>query len=379
MKRIQNFVMLLALVAGVLVSCQKEKSLETGNTLPPVTVPPPPPGNGQLMLWAKQACTGTKLVAEVNGQQDTITAFQLAIPSCGAPGTAFFTLSPGDYTWKAYCEGTIDTIRGSVTITAGSCAANEIIFGTVVNSSFCKLSNIAGYDLAAAYPLNAITSFYNALNQVSRTRLIDSTTGGGTILNEFNLSYTTSQINIDAKQYFTLEPGGRISQFHGYIDPTDNTSPEVIISYLYNPLGYMSKSMLALKAQPATTLIDYTYTWISNNLVGVEGKDITGAKTLVQYQYDPANQAKNFLCLLPNAEILLFQNAINFGKNSANLPVKSTWTDYKADNTIDGAAAVSEFKNYTYDANNNIKTVDIIGNNPLYGSDIKYILSYKCF
>lgn len=338
-----------------------------------ITAPPPPTGSGQLMLWAQQGCFGTNLVVNVNGQLDTITTFQPSAPSCGTPGTAFFTLPAGSYTWKAVCAGSTDTVSGTVSVTAGSCTEKEINLNANPNPTICKLSNLASYDLANGDKIGATTSFFNAQNQVSKTQLIDSSSqSGGTVDHEFTFTYAASRIDVGPNQYFTLEPGGLINQFHGYLDPTDNTSEEAIISYTYNASGYLSTASLSLKILPAVSVLQYAYEWTGDNLTKVT-IDFAGQKSTIEYEYDLAKQAKGFLAFMSNPEITLFQNAINFGKNSTNVPVKSTWKDF------DGTVYVSEFKNYTYDANSYIRSFDITGAGSVYGAEIKYVLSYKCF
>lgn len=345
------------------------------------TTPPPPAGSGQLTLWARQGCA-TELIVLVNGQKDTITTYHPAEPSCGAAGTAFYTLPAGAYTWKAVCAGSTDTVSGNVTVTAGNCTAQEVNMTVNPNPTTCKISNLASYDLLSGDKLGAITSFFNAQNQVIKTQLIDSTVQPANVEGEFNFGYAAARIDVGGGQYFDLEPGGRINSFHGYADPTDNTSVEVIITYTYDASGYLSKASLAYKAFPAIPIYEYTYTWSGGNLTRIVIAPMIpgiGGKTEVEYQYNLATQAKGFLAFHPNPEITLFQNAINFGKNSANLPVKSTWKYFKEDGTPNGADDVAEFKNYTYDANSYIKSFEITGDGSVYGSEIKHVLSYKCF
>lgn len=344
------------------------------------TTPPPPPGTGQLMLWAKQGC-GNNLLTFVNGQKDTITSFQAAAPSCGTAGTALFTLAPGNYTWKAVCEGATDTVSGSVTITDGSCTAREVVLNGTPPPSTCILSNLASYDLGGA-KISAITSTFNAQNQVIKTQLIDSSSQtSGTIDNEFNINRVTSRVNVDANQYFVLDNNGRVREFHGYVDPSDNTSFEVIITYTYDQSGYMKEAFLGLAAAPAGTppALVYTYTWGGGNLTKVTMTYFSGEKSVIDYQYDATKSAKGFLSFHANTELTLFQNAVNFGLNSTNIPTKSTWQDFLANGNPDGTAYVSDFKNYVYDTNGYVKSFEITGDGSVYGADIKHVLSYKCF
>ncbi|MBO9565577.1 MAG: hypothetical protein J7621_22565 [Niastella sp.] len=342
------------------------------------TTPPPPPGTGQLMLWAKQGC-GNNLLTFVNGQKDTITSFQTAAPSCGTAGTALFTLAPGNYTWKAVCEGATDTVSGSVTITDGSCTAREVVLNGTPPPSTCIISNIGSYALNGA-KISAITSTFNAQNQVIKTQLIDSSSQtGGTIDNEFNINRVTSRINIDANQYFVLDANGRIQEFHGYVDPSDNTSFEVIITYTYYPTGYMKEAFLSLAIAPGNPVLVYSYTWTSNNLTKVTMSYASGEKSVIDYQYDATRSAKGFLSFHANTELTIFQNAVNFGLNSTNVPTRSTWQDFLANGNPDGAAYVSDFKNYVYDANGYVKSFEITGDGSVYGADIRHVLSYRCF
>lgn len=342
--------------------------------------PPPPPGTGQLMLWAQQGCSNNLLI-NVNGQKDTITSFQPSAPSCGTAGTALFTLAPGNYTWKAVCEGATDTVSGSVTVTDGNCTTQEVVLNGNPAPNTCILSNLASYALNGA-KLSAITSTFNAQNQVIKTQLIDSSSQtGGTVDNEFVINHVTSRINIDANQYFVLDANGRVREFHGYADPSDNTSFEVVINYTYDPGGYMKEAFLTLVAAPPTDppALVYAYTWTGGNLTKVTMTYESGEKSVIDYQYDATKPAKGFLAFHSNTELTIFQNAINFGLNSANVPIKSTWADFLANNTPDGAPYVSDFRNYVYDTNGYVKSFEITGDGSVYGADIRHVLSYRCF
>lgn len=340
--------------------------------------PPPPSGTGQLMLWAQQGCSN-RLLVNVNGQQDTISVFHPSAPACGADGTATYVLAPGSYTWKAVCEGATDTVSGSVTVTDGNCTTQEVVLNGNPTPNTCILSNLASYALNGA-KLSAITSTFNAQNQVVKTQLIDSSSQtGGTVESEFTINHVTSRINVDVNQYFVLDANGRVREFHGYVDPSDNTSFEVVITYTYDPGGYMKEAFLALASDPGNPVLVYTYTWGGGNLTKVTMIFVTGEKTVIDYQYDATKPAKGFLAFHSNTELTIFQNVVNFGLNSAHVPIKSTWADFLANGNPDGTPYVSDFRNYVYDNNGYIKSFEITGDGSVYGADIKHVLSYRCF
>lgn len=350
------------------------KNIENGKFAAKFKSIPLPGATGQLLLWAKQGCgAGADLLVKVKDQTGHITDFSTTQPACGASGSANFTLPAGDYTWRAYCGS--DSAEGVVTVNAGDCAKAEVVFASSAGTT-CRVSNLASYDLPTGAALGAITSFFNATNQVSKVQLYDSTAGA--VQNAFNVSYNGAQVNVDATQYFLLEPGARIHEFHGYIDPTDNTSPRAIITYEYDASGFMTKALVAPGASPANVVIEETFTWVNENLTKAVLLSVgTGERTEIEYEYDLTKQPRGFLCLLPNSEILTFQTAINPGRNSTNLVTRSTITEYNASNAVT-STTVSEFTDYTIDANNYVKSFSITGDGSVYGSSVRYVLSYKC-
>lgn len=347
-----------------------------------ITVAPPPPGNGQVTFWSKQGCTaGAELVVQVDGKKDTITAFNTSGPTCGAAGTAFFTLPAGTYAWKAYCVGSTDTTTGSTVITSGDCISEEVVIGgVVVNPNTCKLSNIGYFDLPTGIGFWAHISQFSNTNTVTNIKYIDSSTNPATVAANFNISTTFSKVNIDGTQYFSIGPGGAVSLFHGYLDPTDNTSGDIEWKYTYDASGYMTKAACEFIQAPGVPFYEITNTWVGGNLVQVKMTElITNTYSVVAYTYDNAKPAKNFLFLGGNYEITLFQSAINYGKVPASLPIKSTYQEYQANGTPTGAAINSDFKNYTYDANGNVHSFEHAGDGSFLVVDTKYVLTYKCF
>lgn len=248
------------------------------------------------------------------------------------------------------------------------------------NPSACRISNLANYDLLNGDKVGTVTTTFNGQDQVTKTEVIDSSSQtGGTITNTFNLVYSATQIKVDATQFFTLDGNGRISSFTGYFNPLDDSSPELVIKYTYNSNGYLTKATAVLKAIPFVTIAESNYTWTAGNLTQV---DVTGTLlangTRVTYEYDLSKTAKEFVAFHPNPEILLFQNAINYGNTNANVPVKSTRQDLDGSGNPTGTPVVAEFKNYVFDANGYITSFESSGGESVYGENVKNVLSYQC-
>ncbi len=276
----------------------------------------------------------------------------------------------------------IDSAGALVNIIDGkfSAAIRATDVAPPTNPSACLISNLASYDLLNGDKIGTITTTFNDQNQVTKTEVIDSSSQtGGVITNTFNLVYSATQIKVDATQFFTLDANGRISSYTGYFNPLDAASPELVIKYTYDGNGYLSKAEAALKAIPFVTIAESSYTWTAGNLTQVE---VTGALlpsgTRVTYEYDVSKTAKEFVAFHPNPEILLFQNAINYGKTNANIPVKSTRQDLDSGGNPTGTPAVAEFKNYVFDANGYITSFESSGGESAYGENVKNVLSYKC-
>jgi hypothetical protein len=334
--------------------------------------PPPTGSTGEVILWSKQGCGGAgNINVKLQNQAGSITAFQNTEPACGAAGTASFTVAPGAYAWEAYCN--TDTLRGTVTVTSGSCTKVEIIFG--VASTNCVISNLGYYDLASNVAIGSLTHFFNSSNQVNRVLFVDSATNNAVYT--FTPVRNGNRVDIDSKQYFELDANGRIKEFRGFVDATDTSLPRVIITYTFNAGGYLTKAAYSFELDPSINLLNINYTWTGGNLSKAVVQQVgTTERVEYDFQYDLSKTANNFLCFFPNTEIFWVQSAINFGNNSANI-IKSSTINY-----IDPAGSVTTENasyNYTFDANNYVKQFSILGDGSVLPGDTRYEVSYKCF
>ena len=334
---------------------------------------PPPTGVGQLTLWSKQGCNGSNPInVKVQSQTGSITTFHATAPACGAVGAASFSLPAGTYSWEAYCAQ--DTARGTTVVSASSCATVEVVFGAT--SANCIISNLAYYDFATNAKQGSLSSFFNASNQVNNILFVDSTTNS--TIYRFTPARSGNRVNIDAKQYFTVDASGRITDFHGFVDATDTSLPRIIVTYTFSAAGNLTKAAYAFEMAPTTNILNINYTWTGANLTKAVVQQVgTTERVEYDYQYDLSKTAKNFLVFFPSTEIFWVQSAVNFGKNSTNVLSSSSIKYYDTAGNV--LADNASYSNYVFDANNYVKSFSVAGDGSVLPGDTKYVLSYKCF
>jgi hypothetical protein len=372
----------------VLDSSGQVKTITEGKfvaKLKSTVTPPPPPGEGKVTFWAAESCSaGRAMTLQIAGRTGTITSFTATEPTaCGAAGTATFTLPVGNYTYKLLC-GTDSIGTGSVAITANGCVKVKCSPGGVTPPTNCKLEKIVEYDSASGAASYGYISTFTA-QQVTRYQMIDSTTN--TVDATFNITYPAGRVQVDANQYFTVGTDGRITQFNGYLDPTDNTSGGVVIKYTYNAAGQMTKAGYELAQAPGIEALQLVYTYTGANLSKFELRTIVGIGTYakageVEYTYDQFLTAKNFICLLAGGELTLFQSAINYGTPSANLLRKAIFREFNPQTGALVSTSVTDFKNYVIGSDNRVMRFNVSGDDfDIIGlfAGYRYNLVYKCF
>lgn len=337
------------------------------------------PQDGQLIFWAKSSCTsgGNINIKLSNNQTGTITSFTPTEPNCGAAGSANFTLPAGNYTWKANC-GSQDSTSGQITVVGNQCVKQEILFGVQAVTN-CHITDYALYEFISNTPVYSARSTYTN-NVVTNIKLIDSLSM--TVDNDFNITYPAGKVQINSDQYFVVDGTGRVTEFHGYDDPTSDTTPKVIIKYTYDASGYMSQYTLEDASAPGQIVWKGIFTWSNGNLIKVaenNPSDATAKKYETTYDYYTST-VKNFIYDFPLPEITYFQTAINPGKNSLN--AMKTETRKEIDPST-GTSTVKTTVNY------DMYTIDPGATNPYVrnyrfssvGSpySFKVVLSYKCF
>ncbi len=254
------------------------------------------------------------------------------------------------------------------------------------SSSNCKIEKILEYDSTGRAQFLASLYNYNSSNRVNQVVFYDSSSS--TTYGLFNLTFpNTTKIQIDANQYFTTDANGRITQFWGYQDPSDDTTAKVSVTYTYNTAGQLIQRRQATQDIPAKTVFQMDYTWSGGIMTKAEGKVPNSATTFVTlfdavYQYDNTKSVKNFLYLNALAfEILYLQPGVNAGVAPTSALVKAT-THYYDTNGAVTSTSVTNFSNYVIDANHYVQSFVTSGNDFLESylySGEKYVFKYKCF
>lgn len=297
---------------------------------------------------------------------------------------------------KIDSNGVTGTFSGNVknaasvakTITSGRFSAPlKKNSSTPVSSNNCRIAKIVEYDTTGRGqgPTTAFT--YNASNRINKVEVLDS--ASNRVFNSFNLSFPTNRVQLDSKQYFVTDANGRATEYHGFFDPTSDTTPRIIATYAYSAAGQLSQRKLAYDTAPTKTVLTVDYTWSGSNLTKATAKyqaSATVSITLfdITYDYDNSKTVKNFLTLPAYAyEICFFQSAVNTGSVPVNPLVRTTAKYYDVTGTGNIAGTYTcNFTRYVIDANNYVQSFITNGNDFDEGfifSDEKYVFRYRCF
>lgn len=259
--------------------------------------------------------------------------------------------------------------------------ANRDSTGTTGNN--CRIQQLIESDKATSDAEYAYISTYDASKKVTMIKWVDSTVN--TTDNIFPVSYPAGRVQVDADQYFITGADGKVTEFYGYEFPEDDSSEKFKVKYTYNAAGQLVKRTEEYDSLPGIVLFQMDYTYTGANLTRAELKFNTGTSLIrvgvTNYEYDAGKTVKNFLFLNSLApELQIFQNAINTGTSSINPVVKITsiYTDPSNGTSL---TFVSNFTNYSIDANNYVKSFELTGDDfeeANLNAGKKYNLIYTC-
>ena len=251
-------------------------------------------------------------------------------------------------------------------------------------SNNCRIQQLVESDRLTSDAEYAYISTYDASKRVSRITWVDSTVNSTD--NIFPVSYPAGRVQVDAGQYFITGADGKVTEFNGYEFPEDDNSEKFKVKYTYNAAGQLIKRTEEYDSLPGIVLFQMDYAYTGANLTRAELKINTGISLIrvgvTNYEYDAGKTVKNFLFLHSLApELQIFQNAINTGTSSTNPVVKIT-SAYTDPSNGASVTLVSNFTNYSIDANNYVKSFELTGDDfeeaRLYAGK-RYNLNYTCF
>ncbi|MDX2049170.1 MAG: hypothetical protein SFU87_20455 [Chitinophagaceae bacterium] len=332
--------------------------------------------SGQVVFWAREGCganASSPVKIIIGNKEGQVTTFYHSEPACDAEGTARFILPEGHYTCLAIC-GT-DSATIGVSVIKGTCTKAEAGFCNSSISDGCQIA-VDTLFFPPAQELSAKIFTFNTLKQVEKIQKVNLL--NSEVQKEIRLSYSVTQIKINADDYFNLDGCGRIREYRGTDVPGTTQAQKLFIRYYYNTQGYMEKVTYADANNSGVIKQEITLTWNAGNLTKAIWKDLTSvANTEYNYEYGLNLQAKNFACFIPNNPITYLQSALNFGKNSANLVSKITVKR----NTAQGQQFTDEvyYTGYNFNADNYVTYFVVSGNSNYFFNAGSHFLGHKCF
>ena len=255
----------------------------------------------------------------------------------------------------------------------------------VTGTSNCKIASILQYDTTGVGQGPRTVYTYLTASRINKVQLLDSALNVS--YNTFDLTFPTSKVQVDTAQYFVTDANGRVTEFHGHINPLNDTTTKIIATYVYNAAGQLTQRKVAPAVAPTVVALQIDYTWTGSNLTKAAGK-LLGATGLVNffdvaYEYDNTKTVKNFISLPAYAfEIDFFQSTVNSGSVPVNPLTKTTERYYDSAGTAVTSTNICSFTRYTIDANNYVQSFITKGDDfegGLIFGDEKYAFRYKCF
>lgn len=248
----------------------------------------------------------------------------------------------------------------------------------------CSLAKIVEVNQATSKAGFSFVSSFNSENKVVTLDVIDS--AANLIYGSFGLSYPAGRIQVDADQYFVVGSDGRVTEFHGYETPADNTSERFVVKYAYNSAGQLALRTEAYDTLPNVVQFQMKYTYSNGNLVKEDIEAFGGANFVkladIAYSYDASKPVKNFLTINGVApEIFMFQTAINTGVKNTNALTRAVTTRYQPTNGAVVDAVTTNFGNYVIDSKSYVQSFDVTGADFVAGlsAGYRYRLGYNCY
>lgn len=245
----------------------------------------------------------------------------------------------------------------------------------------CRISKMVFTDSASGSGIFSLAATINALDNATDITRFDSLA----FVLDFNSQpqYSNDTVFIDPDQYFVTETfTKRVNKFHGLIDPTDATSPQYEVYYIYNPAGYLIEKHYRLVSVPTVDYYVVTYTYTGNNITHMTAVDATTGDLVTDAEigYYTNVIPKRFIYIFPDEVVLNhFTQFYNFGNRPSN-GVKNMKVRYYDPGNVLRDSSVSVFNNYIMSRDNYVLSVVMKGDDQftIPATESKILFTYKC-
>lgn len=253
---------------------------------------------------------------------------------------------------------------------------NPLIIGTD-----CRISKMVWTDSATGAGIGSLAANINAADNAIDITRFDSLA----FVLDFNAQpqYVLDTVYIDPDQYFVTDLfTKRVSKFHGLIDPSDPTSPQYDVYYVYSGAGYLTDKFYRLSSAPAVDYYVVNYTYTNNNVTHMTATDaFTGdLVTDADVTYHTNIIPKRFIYIFPDERVLqYFTQFYNFGNRPSNAVKNMVVRNYDPGNVVRDSS-VSTFDTYVLSRDNYVLSVVMKGDDQfsIPATKSKILFSYKC-
>jgi hypothetical protein len=105
---------------------------------------------GKVVFWSSYMDCGN-ITVSINGELRTITSTYNSTPSCGAAGTATYTLAPGTYNYSYSAPCKTNVYYGTVTVTSGGCASAGLSVAAPPPGKITFFTRLTGLPITVNY------------------------------------------------------------------------------------------------------------------------------------------------------------------------------------------------------------------------------------
>lgn len=258
---------------------------------------------------------------------------------------------------------------------------NELIVG-----GDCRISKVVYTDTSGTAAggrgtgLGSIASQINSLDIDTLIIRFDSLSN--TIEFRDKPIYSNDSVFIDADQYFVVDINKRINKMHGLSDPTDPSSLQYDVFYVYNTAGYLVQKNYFLTITPGVPFYRVDYTYAGANLTRMTAVNLPGGDLEMDADitYLTNLVPRRFMYIFPDERFYPeFSQFFNFGTKNFNAVKKMTVRNYDPGNVVRDSL-VSNFSNYIMSRDGYVLSTQMGGDNqpslPALAGKLSF--SYHC-